>query len=828
MRSLGRKRAISIVLALMMTLAIVAPVLVSPAPAAASTTYTALTVPVLKLDTTMTNQVLARVLVEISAGSLTTGDAMTISVPSQVTLGPVASFNGTAGAISATDFSTYIFPTDSTPGNATNFIYLYTPATYEGVTNAIYNGGATAGNGTAVFNSVLLAKKSSAQTLEIAWNPSCSATYGISTKGWMYIYFFASQVQTGISGDITATFVAPANSGFTSNAVVIGKAQGTGSTTAMVKDVYNFSPSNDQSMGWIVIAENAYGSVASLDTIKLKLPAGFTWRQRTAANWAAVSATSPGISYISPQWGFSSAQATWKWDIGDDNRTLIITNTADITHTGTQAGRITLKGLGISVNEVDAKQGDVVAHLWSTMSGTYVTEQDLTLGTYGTYGVTVAEKTTPEIKAGRIEQTIGDFTVKENLPGSLLQDRTVTMTLPAGARWRKASPSTFADNADSFTASTNVTNETTGNVTFTNSTTDTMDYTSDGRILKLNVATTSTSAGKPAELTFKKLLVDTAPNFEGDLKIDIAGTAGAAGTIKVATVKPLFTVTADATPKLQIGMQNQKANDLVIAENFKEALEKTTGIVAVKRSDSSLSTIAPVQLQLELPPGSLWYSRPTITVEEGDIVIDSASMTLADALLSVNVKISSSKPSKIKVSNIAVTLDRTVPEGDFKIKVKGDATAETYLTYPEVTSQGKYNIGTCVTPAPSQTGRNASFYIGSNVMESDGTKVIMDVAPYIKDGRTFVPVKFLGQALGVADSNIVWDATAQTATLTKDAKTIVLTIGSKTAKVNGADVAMDVAPEIVGGRTMLPARYVAEGLGYQVGYIASTKQVVIQ
>ncbi|MGE5405027.1 MAG: copper amine oxidase N-terminal domain-containing protein, partial [Candidatus Saccharibacteria bacterium] len=176
----------------------------------------------------------------------------------------------------------------------------------------------------------------------------------------------------------------------------------------------------------------------------------------------------------------------------------------------------------------------------------------------------------------------------------------------------------------------------------------------------------------------------------------------------------------------------------------------------------------------------------------------------------------------------AVTLDRTVPEGDFKIKVTGNATAETYATFPEVTYQGKYNIGTCVTPAPSQTGRNASFYIGSNVMESDGTKVIMDVAPYIKDGRTFVPVKFLGQALGVADSNIVWDATAQTATLTKDTKTIVLTIGSKTAKVNGADVAMDVAPEIVSGRTMLPARYVAEGLGYQVGYIASTKQVVIQ
>jgi len=40
---------------------------------------------------------------------------------------------------------------------------------------------------------------------------------------------------------------------------------------------------------------------------------------------------------------------------------------------------------------------------------------------------------------------------------------------------------------------------------------------------------------------------------------------------------------------------------------------------------------------------------------------------------------------------------------------------------------------------------------------------------------------------------------------------------------------MDVAPEITGvGRTMLPARWVAEGLGYAVGWNEVLKQVVIQ
>jgi len=50
-----------------------------------------------------------------------------------------------------------------------------------------------------------------------------------------------------------------------------------------------------------------------------------------------------------------------------------------------------------------------------------------------------------------------------------------------------------------------------------------------------------------------------------------------------------------------------------------------------------------------------------------------------------------------------------------------------------------------------------------------------------------------------------------------EGKTIVLTIGSKTAVINGAEVAMDVMPEVVtvngGGVTFVPVRFVTEQLG---------------
>lgn len=63
-----------------------------------------------------------------------------------------------------------------------------------------------------------------------------------------------------------------------------------------------------------------------------------------------------------------------------------------------------------------------------------------------------------------------------------------------------------------------------------------------------------------------------------------------------------------------------------------------------------------------------------------------------------------------------------------------------------------------------------------------------------------------------------------------EGKTIVLTIGSKTAVVNGAEVAMDVMPEVVtvngGGVTFVPVRFVTEQLGLVNNWNAAAPQDV--
>jgi len=125
--------------------------------------------------------------------------------------------------------------------------------------------------------------------------------------------------------------------------------------------------------------------------------------------------------------------------------------------------------------------------------------------------------------------------------------------------------------------------------------------------------------------------------------------------------------------------------------------------------------------------------------------------------------------------------------------------------------------------------KSVVFKIGVLYYVVDGKTpdVKMNVAPFIRNDRTFVPVRFLGNALGVDDSNIIWDNATRTATLKGAKATLNMTIGKPEVISNGQAKAIDVAPMLVDpGRTMLPARFVAEGLGYEVDWDEATQTVI--
>lgn len=98
----------------------------------------------------------------------------------------------------------------------------------------------------------------------------------------------------------------------------------------------------------------------------------------------------------------------------------------------------------------------------------------------------------------------------------------------------------------------------------------------------------------------------------------------------------------------------------------------------------------------------------------------------------------------------------------------------------------------------------------------------LDVEPFIQNGRTFVPVRFLAEAFGAEADWTPKDAAPDIVTLTRADRTITITIGEEPILVNQQGVITtvdsDVAAFIQDGRTMLPFRVIAEAFGATVDY----------
>lgn len=113
-------------------------------------------------------------------------------------------------------------------------------------------------------------------------------------------------------------------------------------------------------------------------------------------------------------------------------------------------------------------------------------------------------------------------------------------------------------------------------------------------------------------------------------------------------------------------------------------------------------------------------------------------------------------------------------------------------------------------------------------INGDKTIIEMDIAPYIKDGRTMIPIRYLAEAL---EMKVSWDAKTRTVFLEDDNFKIEIPVDTNKIIVNGEERESDVMPEIKSGRTMLPIANIARALGLRDGkdiiWDAANKQVTI-
>lgn len=112
---------------------------------------------------------------------------------------------------------------------------------------------------------------------------------------------------------------------------------------------------------------------------------------------------------------------------------------------------------------------------------------------------------------------------------------------------------------------------------------------------------------------------------------------------------------------------------------------------------------------------------------------------------------------------------------------------------------------------------------------AEGKELMMNYAPLIKKGRTFVAIAEITEAIGAKQ---IWNAATRTVTIELGDRKVDITIGARTVRINGNKAPLNAEPAYLQQfpgekKTYVPLAALAEGLGLQVIYRDSIKTVFI-
>ena len=112
----------------------------------------------------------------------------------------------------------------------------------------------------------------------------------------------------------------------------------------------------------------------------------------------------------------------------------------------------------------------------------------------------------------------------------------------------------------------------------------------------------------------------------------------------------------------------------------------------------------------------------------------------------------------------------------------------------------------------------AILFINDSILQKSVNGVVsqvrMDIAPFIYQARTMLPIRYVAEALGFM---VTWDANTRTVYLVDKENIVQIPVDTNNIIVNGKTFVSDVKPMIKNNRTMLPVANVARALGLQDG-----------
>lgn len=543
--------------------------------------------------------------------------------------------------------------------------------------------------------------------------------------------------------------------------------------------------------------------------IELRLPNNFEWIDKEKVKVI----TTGGLDFVKIK-DNDDKEVNYYTTFKNGDRKILVINVM-VDSNGESRGSLIISGLKIKGNN-KAKLGDVDVKI----SGEDITSQTLKVAEYVDYGVIVKADGDPkEIFAGRYKvdsdgwddeaHELQKLIIEEDVVNSWLVERTTTIEFPS---WVQILGYKI-DKEDKIktTLQTNEGDDEYNAVKANDADENEVSFT----------ATEKESGKKKLEITF---YVSVEADASGDITATVSGRA-LDDAQEVVLGKAIAPVEVEVeVADVRIGRQNQALGNITITEAKAEAIKEGN-------------------LEIRLPEGFEWTDTPTVEVTEGDLEIDSKNVKVTDGkgddtTLIIPVKTDSREASTIVISDITVDLDRTIPEGTFKLEIGGDALVENYGSASADYKEGKFRtdyvakveFANVVTPNPEDlssgkaSAQKATFTVGSVDYTVGEEVATADVAPYIKDGRTMIPVKYAAYALGIDPSNIKWDQATKTVTILGD-RVVQVKIGSKDLVVNGAVLTMDAAAEVKDGRTFLPISWVASALNVPYSWDDATKTV---
>ena len=106
----------------------------------------------------------------------------------------------------------------------------------------------------------------------------------------------------------------------------------------------------------------------------------------------------------------------------------------------------------------------------------------------------------------------------------------------------------------------------------------------------------------------------------------------------------------------------------------------------------------------------------------------------------------------------------------------------------------------------------------------NGKQLEFDSPPIIYNDRTLVPMRVIFEELGLM---VQWFEDEQRVTAFDGDTNITMFIGNMTVYINDREITGDVAPMIVGDRTLVPLRIIGESLNGDVAWNGETRTVTI-